>query len=237
MTRRDPYRQYRRHMRRAYGSRHGRYPVMVPVDYGYQPPGIVVLAAIGRAAYRHRSAFRPLAITAAAFIAAAVLHQDHPGSWIAVAAVTAATGVFLGIPRRLLWNTTGQKIRAGLVTRAWEACGISRPAERAYVTVVTVTAGGWLSAAIDTGPDVKPLPLVAGIATVILGAPWWAHRRRRQKVRIERTVQAWPGMARHGREHGPARLKTRASSSFRPGQRAAGLATAPNYGSRHEEWD
>ena len=41
----------------------------------------------------------------------------------------------------------------------------------------------------------KPLPAIAGIATVILGIPWWAHRRRRARVRIERTVQAWPDMA------------------------------------------
>jgi S-DNA-T family DNA segregation ATPase FtsK/SpoIIIE len=182
-------------MRRNYGSRHGRYPVVMLGDYGYQPLGIIALAAIGRAVYRHRSAFLPVIIAAAAFTAAAVLHQDHPGSWVTVAAVTATTGVFLGIPRRLLWNTTGRKIRAGCITRAWEACGITRPAERAYATVVTVAAGGWLSAAIDTGPAMRPLPAVAGIATVILGIPWWAHRRRRQRVRIERTVQAWPGMA------------------------------------------
>jgi S-DNA-T family DNA segregation ATPase FtsK/SpoIIIE len=52
-----------------------------------------------------------------------------------------------------------------------------------------------LSAGTAIGPAVKPLPAVAGIATFILGIPWWAHRRRRQKVRIEHTVQAWPGMA------------------------------------------
>ena len=24
------------------------------------------------------------------------------------------------------------------------------------------------------------------------GVPWWAHRRRRAKVRVERTLDAWP---------------------------------------------
>jgi DNA segregation ATPase FtsK/SpoIIIE, S-DNA-T family len=182
-------------MRRNYGSRHGRYPVVLLDDYGYRPLGVLALAALSRAAYRHRSAFLPFAIAAAAFITAVILHRDHPGSWAAVAGVTAGLGVFLGIPRRLLWNTTGRRITAGFLTRAWEACGISRPAERAYATVVTVTAGGWLSAATAIGPAVKPLPAVAVIATLVLGVPWWAHRRRRTRVRIERTVQAWPGMA------------------------------------------
>jgi S-DNA-T family DNA segregation ATPase FtsK/SpoIIIE len=195
LTRRDPYRQYRRHMRRNYGSRHGRYPVVMLDTNGYQPLGIIAMAAIARVAYRNRSAFLPFIIAAGVFTVAASLHQDHPGSWITVAAVTGISSVFLGIPHRLLWNTSGRKITAGFLTRAWEACGITRAAERAYATVVTVTAGGWLSAGTAIGPATRPLPAIAGIATIVLGIPWWAHRRRRQKVRIERTVQAWPGMA------------------------------------------
>lgn len=195
MTRRDPYRQYRRHMRRSYGSRHGRYPVVMLDTYGYQPLGIIAVAAISRMAYRHRSAFLPFIITACVFIAAVILHLDHPDAWVTVAALTGISGVFLGIPHRMLWNTSGRKIRPGFLIRAWEACGITRVAERVYATVVTVTAGGWLSAGTAIGPAARPLPAIAGIATVILGIPWWAHRRRRQKVRIERTVQAWPGMA------------------------------------------
>jgi len=31
---------------------------------------------------------------------------------------------------------------------------------------------------------------------VILSVPWWAHRRRRAKVRLERKLQAWPDIAR-----------------------------------------
>jgi S-DNA-T family DNA segregation ATPase FtsK/SpoIIIE len=182
-------------MRRSYGSRHGRYPVVMLDTYRYQPLGIIAMAAVARVAYRHRSAFLPFIVTASVFIAAVILHQDHPGAWVTVAALTGICGVFLGIPHRMLWNTSGRKIRAGFLIRAWEACGITRVAERAYATVVTVTAGGWLSAGTVTGPAARPLPAIAGIATVILGIPWWAHRRRRQKVRIERAVQAWPGMA------------------------------------------
>jgi S-DNA-T family DNA segregation ATPase FtsK/SpoIIIE len=27
------------------------------------------------------------------------------------------------------------------------------------------------------------------------GIPWWAHRRRRARVRVDRTIQAWPDIA------------------------------------------
>ena len=76
-----------------------------------------------------------------------------------------------------------------------EVCGIDRAPERIYATVVIVTAGSWLSAAIAAGPTVKPLPAIAVITTMILGIPWWAHRRRRARVRIERTVQSWPDIS------------------------------------------
>jgi S-DNA-T family DNA segregation ATPase FtsK/SpoIIIE len=29
----------------------------------------------------------------------------------------------------------------------------------------------------------------------VLGVPWWAHRRRRAKVRVERILAAWPEIA------------------------------------------
>ena len=61
--------------------------------------------------------------------------------------------------------------------------------------MVIASAGGWLTAAIALGPSMRPLPQIAGIGTVILGIPWWAHRRRRSRVKIERTVQAWPSLA------------------------------------------
>jgi S-DNA-T family DNA segregation ATPase FtsK/SpoIIIE len=193
LTRRDPYRHYRRAMRRNWRTRHGGYPVIWPAPY--EPAAAILLAALGRLAYRHRSAFLPFAITGAAFILAAVVHRHHPGTWVIVAVVTVAAGVVLGMPHRLWWAYPARNVTAGLLTRVWEACGITRPAERVYVTAVAVTCGGWLSAAIAAGPSVKPLPIIAAIATVVLGIPWWAHRRRRAKVRIERTVQTWPDIA------------------------------------------
>jgi len=191
--RRDPYRHYRRAMRRGFRSRHGAYPILIPPPY--EPVAAMMFAATARVLYRHRSAFMPFAVTGAAFIIAAIIHRHHPGLWVIVAMVTLAAGLVLGVPHRLLWAMPARAFTAGIITRMWEACGITRPAERAYVTAVVVTGGGWLSAAIAAGPSVKPLPAIAGIATVILGVPWWAHRRRRAKVRIERTVQTWPDIA------------------------------------------
>ena len=35
-----------------------------------------------------------------------------------------------------------------------------------------------------------------GIGAAVLSVPWWAHRRRRARVRVERTLAAWPDIAR-----------------------------------------
>ena len=61
---------------------------------------------------------------------------------------------------------------------------------------MTFSAGGWLAAATIVGPFTPPLPQILGIGTVILAVPWWAHRRRRAKVRVERKLAAWPDIAR-----------------------------------------
>jgi S-DNA-T family DNA segregation ATPase FtsK/SpoIIIE len=37
--------------------------------------------------------------------------------------------------------------------------------------------------------------MVAVIATLTLAAPWWFHRRRRAKVRVERKIAGWHGIA------------------------------------------
>ena len=37
---------------------------------------------------------------------------------------------------------------------------------------------------------------VLGVGAVVLAVPWWAHRRRRAKVRVQRTLAAWPDISR-----------------------------------------
>jgi len=193
MARRDPYRRAMRRAGRTWRNRDDAYPILI-IGTG-EPVAAIAAAMIARWAYRHRSAFLPFLITSAAFVTAAFTHPHHARWWITTACVTVFATVLLGIPHRLLWARPAGRFTSGLLARLWGVCGIDRPAERAYGTVVIVSAGGWLTAAIALGPFMRPLPQIAGIGTVILGIPWWAHRRRRSRVRIERTIQAWPSLA------------------------------------------
>ena len=55
------------------------------------------------------------------------------------------------------------------------------------------SAAAWLTAAVATRARTRrPLPLILLVGTIAGGVPWWAHRRRRAKVRVERTLDAWP---------------------------------------------
>ena len=190
---RDPYRRQIRRARRA--MRKGDNPFQVVILGPDEPLGLIVLAAVSRWAWRHRTAFTPFAITVAAFAVAAFTHPRHARYWLLVAGITVLATIVLGIPHRLLWTRPAGKITAGVLARLWAACGIDRGIERAYAAAVTAVTGGWLAAAIAAGPAARPLPAVAGIATVLLGIPWWFHRRRRAKARVEKTISAWPGVA------------------------------------------
>jgi hypothetical protein len=64
-----------------------------------------------------------------------------------------------------------------------------------YAAITTAIAGTWLTAAVMRGPWRSPLPLVLVIGGLALAVPWWAHCRRRAKVRVERTLAVWPEIA------------------------------------------
>ncbi len=142
-----------------------------------EPLVLIAIAAIGKWAFRHRSAFLPFAVTLADFIIAAILHQHHQRWWIAALLITAITTVITGMPHRVIWAHPTMKFTAGIISRAWQACGIDQPAERAYITAALAACGGWLTAAITASPEAKPLPAIATAGTIVLGIPWWAHRR------------------------------------------------------------
>ena len=74
--------------------------------------------------------------------------------------------------------------------------GLAAVAERAYAGAVILAGGAWLALAAALGPFTAPLPLALGIGGLVLSVPWWAHRRRRARVRVERTLAAWPDIAR-----------------------------------------
>ena len=192
---RDPYRRQMRRARRAMRKRGSNDPFQLVILGPDEPLGLIALAAIGRWAYRHRTAFVPFGVTIAAFAIAAYTHPHHARYWLPVMGLTVTVTVVMGIPHRFLWSRPAGKITAGALARLWEACGIDRGIERAYAATVIAVTGGWLAAAIGIGPVTKPLPLVAGTGTVILGIPWWFHRRRRAKARVEKTISAWPNVA------------------------------------------
>lgn len=163
--------QMRRHARRM--RRYGLQPMIV-MSPGDRLPDLVVVV-LARWAWRYRSELAPLTMAVADFATAWILDATRPHWWpYIVAATTAATAVAAVLGRRL-----------GLLTLG----------ERLYAAAVTATAGGWLAAATAIGPWHPPLPQLLVVAGLALAVPWWAHRRRRARVRVERTLTAWPEIA------------------------------------------
>jgi hypothetical protein len=164
-------RKIRGHARRM--RRYGLQP-MVVINSGDPLPDLVIVL-IARWLWRYRSELAPPALGAAATITAWGLHATHPHWWPALAAATVAVAAAAGLAGP----------RLGLVTCA----------ERGYAMTVASATGGWLATATAAGPGRRPLPLALALAVCVLGVPWWAHRRRRARVRVERLLAAWPEIA------------------------------------------
>ena len=169
--------QLRRHARRL--ARDGYQPMMV-INSGSDLPELAS-TAIARAIWRYRSELAPIAVAVATFVAANTLHRTHHTAWPWLALTTLATVTALTVPPPA-W-----------ARKAWAMLG--HPAERAYAVAVSATTGGWLTAATAIGSATPPLPAVAVALTVACGIPWWANRRRRAKVRVDRMLDAWPEIA------------------------------------------
>jgi hypothetical protein len=165
-----PYRM-RRHARRM--RRYGLQP-MVVINSDNQLPDLAVVL-VCRALWRYRSELAPFFLAAATAFAALVLHMTRPHWWPWVLGVTvAAAGVLLWFGRHL---------------------GLSWLPERIYAAAVTLMGGAWLTAGIAFSPTRPPLPAVLVVGGLALAIPWWAHRRRRARVKVERTLAAWPQIA------------------------------------------
>src|SRR6201992_4095221 len=67
--------------------------------------------------------------------------------------------------------------------------------ERVYAVTVVVAAGVWLSAATVLSSGTAPLPPLLLFGGSLLAVPWWTHRRRLARVRVERKLEAWPDIA------------------------------------------
>ncbi len=165
------YRQMRRQTRRA--RRAGMQPIMVINPDGQFPtPAGVIIA---RWAWRYRSELAPVFTAGTVFCAAWWAHHARPQWW----------------PYLLVGAAAGAWVLVALGARL----GLPRIAERLYAGVSVFAAGGWLAVAALLGPFSSPLPQIMGIGAPILAVPWWAHRRRRAKVRVERTLAAWPDIS------------------------------------------
>jgi S-DNA-T family DNA segregation ATPase FtsK/SpoIIIE len=165
------YRQIRRQARQA--RKAGMQPMMVINAEQFPTPLGVILA---RWAWHYRSELAPLTSAAVVLAAGLWLHLARPHWWPYPIAGIAVAALALGI--------FGARV------------GFARLAERAYLATVVLAADGWLAVACVLGPLTSPLPQVLGIGMLILGVPWWAHRRRRARVRVERTLAAWPDISR-----------------------------------------
>ena len=138
------------------------------------PETIGVLLA--RWAWRYRSELAPVGVAAGLAAAAWWLHRTRPHWWLLVAVLTGVAA----------WAVALFGARWRFPTRL----------ERAYAAITIYAAGAWLSCATAVGPSVPPLRQAGVIGAIVLSVPWWAHRRRRAKVRLERKLQAWPDIAK-----------------------------------------
>jgi S-DNA-T family DNA segregation ATPase FtsK/SpoIIIE len=166
------YRKMRRQARHA--RRSGLQPMMV-INSGDQLPESLAAAAL-RWAWRYRSELAPAYASALLLTAGWWLHANHRHAWPVAAALAAVTACALVI--------------------AGAKAGLTTVIERLYGATVALAAGGWLAASAILDPATPPLPQALIVGGLLLSVPWWAHRRRRAKVRIERKLEAWPDIAR-----------------------------------------
>ncbi|MEV4374052.1 cell division protein FtsK [Nonomuraea sp. NPDC049637] len=163
--------EMRRNARRM--RRYGVQPVAMIDDLELAP---LAIASLARLAWRYRSELAPFSLATAVLLTGVILRRWCPEWWPALIACTATAATALAV-----WGR-------------W--VNLPRPIERGYAATATAFAGTWLTLAACLGPFTTPLPAALGIGTLVLALPWWAHRRRRARVRVERTLAAWPDIAK-----------------------------------------
>jgi hypothetical protein len=164
------FRQIRRQTRRA--RRAGLQPIVV-IDSPFPVSAGVLLA---RWAWRYRSEIAPATTAGAVLVAGWWLHHGHAAWWP--------------------WLLTASDLAAAMLVVLGARIGLARLAERVYAATAVLTAEGWLAVAALLGPFTSPMPQVLGVGTVLLAVPWWAHRRRRARARVQRALSAWPDISK-----------------------------------------
>lgn len=160
--------QMKRHARRM--RRNGLQPMVVIDSNGPMPDLAAVI--IARGLWRYRSEIGPIGLAFLLAVASLPLHLSHPGWWIGILVTATVT--------------------ASALTLVGDRIGLSLRIERLYAATIALSAGGWLAAATALGVSYRPLPQIILVGTPVLSVPWWVHRRRRARVRVERTLAAWP---------------------------------------------
>jgi hypothetical protein len=166
------YRRMRRHTRQA--RRAGMQPMLVIDSDGQLPEIVAVVAA--RFVWRYRSELAPLPVAVAVFLLGLWAHARFSDRWGFILAGTAIVTWAL-----LMF---GAKI------------GRTAFIKRLYASAIVEASGTWIAFAAIIGPLASRMPLALGIGAVALAVPWWTNRRRRAKVRVERTLAAWPDIAK-----------------------------------------
>ena len=165
----SPHRM-RRQARRI--RRGGMQPMMLITGNDQLPESAVVLAF--HWAWRYRSELAPLYAAGAILGIAGWLHADHRHWWVLVLAIAVvAAGALMTFGRTWLAALT----------------------ERLYAAVTVLAAGGWAATAAILGPFRTPMPQLLAAGAMVLSVPWWAHARRRARVRVERKLEVWPEIA------------------------------------------
>lgn len=82
-----------------------------------------------------------------------------------------------------------------LAASGWAWLRLDRGIERAYALIVLTEAAAWLITAHVLAPTDADVVRLLVIGALIAAVPWWAHRRVRSQVRVERAIAAWPTVA------------------------------------------
>ena len=164
------YRQIRRQTRRA--RKAGLQPIVV-IDSPFPVPAAVLLARLG---WRYRSEIAPAILAGAVLAAGWWLRHGHPGLWP--------------------WPLALSDLAASALMVLGGRTGLDRLAERVYAAVAVLAAGGWLAVAALLGPFTAPMPQALALGALVLAVPWWAHRRRRARARVQRALAAWPDISK-----------------------------------------
>jgi DNA segregation ATPase FtsK/SpoIIIE, S-DNA-T family len=169
----------------------GREPV--PMLLYRDDDGFIVELVRGlfRLIWRYRSELAPFTVAFVVWTSGGWLNSTHPG-WAWPVLVLAGVGAAL-VGAYARWEP---RVAARVPGWPKEPPGwLTRPAERVYVASLVGAVGAWLAGAATWGPHTGWVTSAAWLLVFGGGIPWWTHHRRRARVRVERTLEAWPELA------------------------------------------